>query len=91
MPASVEIPITQRARQYGYVFWTRQLDEQMQELLGNTDVAEVALDGKLIGKRRVDWKYRRISVGPTHTKSLHPTLNSFRLAFEGNRLDIICI
>jgi len=86
----VELQITSRARQYGYVFWPKSQDNQMRELLGHADSVEILFENKMIGKKRVDWKYRRISIGPSRTTALGAQLSSFTLACDGDRLEIKC-
>lgn len=76
---SVAIPISERARKYGYVIWPKKLDADVRALLGNVDTLTVVMDGRPLGRKRVDWKYRRISVGQSITRDIDPGRSSFDL------------
>ena len=73
------IPISERARKYGYVIWPKKLDRDVRALLGDVDTLAVVMDGRSLGEKRVDWKYRRISVGQSNTRVIAPGRSSFDL------------
>lgn len=75
---TIEIPITDRARKYGYVIWKKRHDDQMRGVLG--DVTSVDLSGDVVqlGKQ-VDWNQRRISITYTTTRGLPGSVTRFRL------------
>ena len=77
---TIEIPISRRARSYGYLFWPKASDREMAEILGESATAVVVLDGVTLGEKRVDWKYRRISLGQSKTRSLSPSASRFRVS-----------
>ncbi|GEM_PF-1301844 len=84
----VEFEITSRARQYGYVIWPKRRDPNLRELLGERERIDVVLNGRSLGERRVDWKYRRISVGPTATWGLGEDQNKFLLDLDAGKLSV---
>ncbi len=84
----VEFGITNRARQYGYVIWPKQSDSELRELLAERERIDVILNGQSLGERRVDWKYRRISVGPTATRSLGEDQSRYTLELDAGKLSV---
>lgn len=75
----IEIPITQRARQYGYITWPKKRTSELRQLLGEHESVTVDLDGTDLGPKRIDWKYCRISLGPRKTQSLPESATLFVL------------
>jgi len=87
----VEVEITQRSRRYGYVFWKSCQDEEMAALLGKREVVEVTFMNAEHGKKKIDWQYRRISIGWRWTRSLPESKRAFILKIsKSNRLEIQC-
>ena len=87
----VEVAITDRARKYGYVFWPIALDEEMSKLLGKRDAVDVVFMNAEHGKKNIDWRYRRISIGWRWTRSLPKSKNVFVLRMSNpNKLEIQC-
>lgn len=66
----VKIPFTDRSRRFGYLIWPKRMDADMSDLLDRLESIEVMLDDDRLGSKRVDWKYRRISLGPRRTRAL---------------------
>ena len=86
---TVDIAISDRARKYGYVIWPKKQDDEVRGLLNQQETVNVIFNQTEIGERRVDWKYRRISVGPSHTRPLAESLLTFRLTCpESGRLSV---
>lgn len=81
---SANIPITSRARRYGYVIWPKSRDAAVHAMLENRDTVCVLFGGRDLGERRVDWKYRRISVGPRATQGIGPEVSVFELSLLGD-------
>lgn len=75
----VDLTITERCRKYGYVIWPISLDGKVRQLLGHSERMTVILDGKTLGEKNIDWKHRRISIGPKQTRRLSPDDTLFRL------------
>jgi hypothetical protein len=87
----VEVEITKRARQYGYVFWKRRQDEAMSKLLGKRDTVDVVFMNGEHGKKNIDWRYRRISIGWRWTRPLPESKKFFVLKMsKSNKLEIQC-
>jgi hypothetical protein len=89
---SIEIPIYERSRKYGYVYWKKNMDNKIHSFLGNRRVVDVWLDNSYLGEKNVDLDHRRISLGYSRTRKLAQTVKKFKLKFdkEGN-LKIACI
>ena len=88
---SLEIPISNRARQWGYVFWPKENDDEMKRLLGKKNEVEVRFDDSSLGSKKVDWTHRRISVGWKRTRNLPSSVKVFRLSMlSDGRLKITC-
>jgi hypothetical protein len=87
----VELEITDRARQYGYVFWKHHQDEAMAGLLGKRSVVDVVFMNAHHGKKNIDWQHRRISLGWRWTRALPESDKVFVLKMsKSNKLEIQC-
>jgi len=84
---TVEIPITERARKYGYVIWRKSQDEEVRALLGEADSIDLCGDIDQRGKN-VDWKQRRVSITYRFTRSLPKTAKRFRLSKVGKKISL---
>jgi hypothetical protein len=88
----IDVPITNRARRDGYLFWRKPLDPKMKALLNGSDKIVVVFGDFLLGEKRVDWYRRRISVGWSKTRTLEDKWITFRLTLrKDGRLSIRCI
>jgi len=89
--AMVEIEISDRARKYGYIFWPRKQDKEMSNLLGRRDAVSVVFLNAEHGRKNIDWKHRRISIGYRWTQSLSASKTTFLLELsKANKLEIQC-
>ena len=89
---AIRIPISARARKYGYIIWAKKQDEDVRKLLPNQEGVTVVFEDSDLGKKRVDWKYRRISVGPSQTRRLDLRASSFELSSPADgRLEVKCL
>ena len=88
---AVTIPIIKRSREFGYVVWKKEADFSMKTHLKDILEANVTFDGKDLGKKKIDWKFRRISVGWRNTRPLSNDKKSYvlNLAKDG-KLTIKC-
>jgi hypothetical protein len=87
----VEVEITKRARQYGYVFWKHRQDDEIAELLGKREAVDVVFMNAEHGKKNIDWQHRRISIGWRWTRSLPEAKKVFVLKLsKANKLEIQC-
>jgi hypothetical protein len=90
-PRVVEVDITKRARQYGYVFWKYRQDEEIAELLGKRKAVDVVFMNADHGEKNIDWQHRRISLGWRWTRSLPESKKVFVLKMsKSNKLEIQC-
>ena len=87
----VEVKITERARRFGYVFWTFRQDDEMAKLLGDRNAVDLVFMNASHGHKNVDRRYRRISIGARWTKPLPESKKVFVLKMlKPNTLEIQC-
>lgn len=87
----VEIPIYERSRKYGYLYWRKTEDELVRKVLGGQKTVEVVFNGYLLGEKRIDWKHRRLSLGYAKTRRLPKSVSAFRLTRKKNgQLTVSC-
>jgi len=84
------VPISPRARKYGYLIWPSSADQEIRGLLGESKTVQVTFRGQEAGMKNVDWKHRRISIGPRLTRELPEEMEVFALEFENSTLNITC-
>jgi hypothetical protein len=84
------VPISPRARKYGYVIWPSRLDQDMRSLLGEAQTAQLIFEGHERGTKKVDWSRRRISVGSSQTRKLTETAKEFVLVSNNGKLFVSC-
>ena len=86
----IKIPITNRARKYGYLIWPKKKEDKLKKLIGDKDKITVTLNGYMLGTKNIGWKYCRISLGPQQTKGISVQANSFHLKItKSGELEII--
>ena len=74
------IPISNRCRKYGYIYWTTTHDDVVHKFFNHAKKVEVWFENSYIGEKRIDWKYRRISVGWSRTRAIADNLSEFQLS-----------
>lgn len=87
------LPITKSARRFGYIIWSLGLNEQMKAFLMETSHVHLIFRGIDLGEKKVDWKYRRISIGYKWTRRLEEDVSQYVLTFlgrNGNKLIVEC-
>lgn len=82
------VPITKSARQFGYVIWTGKTNAEFQRLLGNRSSVAVNFNGFLLGKKAIDWKYHRISIGYKFTRALPESASVYKLTLNNDILEV---
>lgn len=88
---SLSLPITNRCRKYGYLVWPKRQDEEVESVLRRQENIRVIFQSKDLGEKRIDWKYRRISLGPSQTQGLDDTVCTFNVTYQSDRtLNITC-
>lgn len=87
-----EIPISARAKRFGYLFWRAKENERMEKLLGSAKSIGIWFNNSYLGTKQIDWKYHRISIGYARTRDLDETVTQFRLSIRPDgALRIQCI
>jgi len=87
----LKIPITERSRKYGYVFWYKNQDDKVRQFFGETKKIDLWVNNSYLGKKRIDWRYRRISLGWTRTRPLGKDITVYRLTYnKDGALRIVC-
>lgn len=76
----VSLPFSPRARQYGYIYWTRADDARMAAFFGDAKSVAVVFNGRPLGEKRIDWQYRRISLGYRQTRNAAADATLFHLS-----------
>ena len=84
----MELRITQSARQFGYIIWSRRTEPEMKEILGNRLEIAVSLNGFSIGVKKIDWKYHRISIGYKFTRALPCSAQIYSLYRHDDTLEV---
>ena len=84
------IPISKRAKEYGYVIWHRTQDAEVKTLLSDKTSFRVFLQGSDRGQKNVDWNNRRISLGYKWTRQIPDNLENDPLKVRGAELHITC-
>jgi hypothetical protein len=87
----VEVALTERIRKYGYLYWKRRQDDEISNLLGQRASVDVVFMNADHGRKRIDWQYRRISIGWRWTRALPESKKVLvlKLSKDGT-LDIQC-
>ncbi len=75
----VVLPFTERIRRYGYVYWTKEKDNDMRSLLDELDEVLVWFQESYLGRKKIVWKYRRISLGWAKTRALPSSVTELEL------------
>ena len=87
----LKIPIYKRSRRYGYIYWTYVLDDQVKAFFGGANSVDVIFENVELGKKKIDWKYRRVSVGWSRTRSLPTQVSTYHLTFaKDGKLKVRC-
>jgi hypothetical protein len=88
---SISIPILPRARKFGYVIWKSKQDFDLKMGLKGIKSADVIFEGENLGNKKIDWKYRRISLGWVRTRGISSGKNHFNISLnKDKKLAIKC-
>ena len=66
----IEIPITSRARTYGYIIWGKAQAQPMDLFIGNNETVDIETKDNIQRAKHVDQKQKRISLGISFTTSI---------------------
>lgn len=86
----MKVPITKSGRKFGYIIWSRKNNAEFEQMLGGLEAIDIYLNGFFLGKKKIDWKYYRISMGYKFTRALPPEVKNYILNFENNELKVEC-
>ncbi len=86
----IEIPIFDRSRKYGYIYWKNAMDESVKKFLGDRQSIDVWFENSLLGKKNIDWKNRRISIGYKQSRKISESAKLFIITYHGDELKVIC-
>jgi hypothetical protein len=78
----IEIPCTERCRKYGYLYWTKDINSLVVTFFAGKLRVKVSLGGYMIGEKKVDYKYRRVSLGMVSLKLVPDHCTHFCLSFN---------
>lgn len=84
----MNIPITKSARQYGYLIWNNKSNAEIEKMLSGLSTVNIRLNGFLLGKKNIDRKYHRISLGYKLTRALPDEHNTFRVSYANDILEV---
>lgn len=82
----MQIVISERARRFGYLFWTKKEDSSIHRLLTQRDQVEVWFNDSRLGKKNIDWRNRRISIGYKNTREIPAHEHTFKLTVVKDQL-----
>lgn len=82
---SISILILPRSRKFGYVIWKREQDFDLKTCLKDVENVDIIFEGKNLGSKRIDWKYRRISIGWAKTRPISESKKYFNISLNKDR------
>lgn len=87
----LEIPLTERSRKYGYIFWPKVLDGQVEGFFKDATTVNLVFNNAEHGKKNIDWKHRRISIGWRWTRRLPEKVKVFVLTWKDEKtVNVVC-
>ena len=87
----LKILMSNRAREYGYIFWRKKQDADVERFFREANDVELWFDNSCLGRRRIDWKHRRISVGYVRTRPLSEDISTYHLTRKRDgSVHVIC-
>jgi hypothetical protein len=88
---SLVLPFSKRAFKYGYIFWKKSQDDLVQKFFGDITTVKIWFNNSYLGEKKVDWKYRRISLGYSKTRRLSDKLTEFVLTHKkDSSIKVVC-
>lgn len=80
--------ITKSARQFGYLIWNMKNGKELEKLLEKYDDIEVTFNGFELGKKNIDKKYHRISLGYKLTRAMPQKHNYYFVEINEGVLEV---
>lgn len=76
---TLTLPLTERARKFGYVIWPKSREAEVRAVVGTGPVLRVAVGSDAPRNLTVQWKYARIAVGTKWTHTLPATATTVKI------------
>ncbi len=86
----MEIAISESARRWGYLKWKKKQGEEMEIFLKGRKEVRLIFNGADHGIKRVDWQYRRISIGYRWTRMIPEQKKIFKISLQNGALYVEC-
>ena len=84
----MNIHITKRARQYGYLIWNKKMDTDIEKMLVGLTAVNICFNGFNLGEKNIDRKYHRISLGYKLTRALPKEHDTFSVSYIDGVLEV---
>lgn len=84
----MNLMITKGARQYGYLIWNNKTNSDIEKMLNGLQDVRVNFNGFDLGKKNIDRKYHRISLGYKLTRALPAEHNMYSVHFKDGVLEV---
>ncbi len=84
----MKVRITKSARQFGYVIWNSKNADEIDKMLGGKSDIDVNFNGFSLGKKTIDRKYYRISIGYKFTRALPETARFYYIELKDGILEV---
>lgn len=84
----MNIPIKKSSRQFGYLIWDKKHDPEFKKMIGERSSVNVVFNGFILGEKKIDKKYYRISLGYKFTRALPSNHNMFDVKFNNDSLEV---
>lgn len=75
----MKLKITNTARRFGYITWSKKETEQIEKILAGAETVFVILNGLNLSEKRVDRRFNRISLGYKFTRALPANHKTYSL------------
>lgn len=87
---SWKLPIPDWVRQYGYIKWTADDDEEAEAFLGSRQEIDLWFEGEYLGEKSIDWQHRRISISRKLTRKIDPDASNYLIVAEDDGVHVRC-
>lgn len=84
----MNILITKSARRFGYLIWNSKSLGAMEKLLEGRESIPVIFNGFYLGKKNIDRRYNRISLGYKLTRALPESHNMYSVEIKDGVLEV---
>lgn len=84
----MNIYITKSSRQFGYLIWNEKTDADIEKMLAGLNEVNICFNGFYLGKKNIDRKYHRISLGYKLTRALPKEHDTFSISYINGTLEV---